>query len=204
MLLNADELREKVDWAGAMDAASDLPVVERAQQDSIVIMNADDWGWNAEATNRIFDCIQRNAVSSVSAMVFMEASELAAAVGCENNLDAGLHLNFTTPFTGRGVPAQLVEHQQKLAKFLLSHRYASIVFQPLLMDSFDYVVRAQVEEYERIYGAAPHRYDGHHHMHLCANVVLQKLMPRGTIVRRNFSFAAGEKRLLNRLFRRTE
>jgi hypothetical protein len=39
-------------------------------------------------------------------------------------------------------------------------------------------------------------------MHLCANVVLGKLLPFGTVVRRNFSFRAGEKGLGNRLYRR--
>jgi hypothetical protein len=53
-----------------------------------------------------------------------------------------------------------------------------------------------------LYGVEPERIDGHHHMHLCANVVLQKLLPYGTVVRRNFSFRAGEKGLGNRLYRR--
>ena len=48
----------------------------------------------------------------------------------------------------------------------------------------------------------PGRVDGHHHMHLCANVQVQKLLPAGTIARRNFSFAPGEKGAVNRLYRR--
>jgi hypothetical protein len=39
-------------------------------------------------------------------------------------------------------------------------------------------------------------------MHLCANVLLGKLLPRGTIVRRNFSFRPGDKSYGNRLYRR--
>jgi hypothetical protein len=38
-------------------------------------------------------------------------------------------------------------------------------------------------------------------MHLCANVLLGRLLPAGTVVRRNFSFRAGEKNLVNRLYR---
>jgi hypothetical protein len=52
-----------------------------------------------------------------------------------------------------------------------------------------------------LYGASARRIDGHHHMHLCANIVGQKLLPAGTIVRRNFSFEPGEKNALNRLYR---
>src|SRR5437879_2954954 len=39
-------------------------------------------------------------------------------------------------------------------------------------------------------------------MHLCANVLLQSLIPLGTLVRRNFSFQVGEKGIANRLYRR--
>jgi len=173
-------------------------------RDVVVIMNADDWGWNADATNRIFDCVCRNAVSSVSAMVFMGGSVPAASLAREHSVDAGLHLNFTTPFTGSEASGVLVEHQQKIACFLRSHRYAPILFHPLLANSFDYVVKCQLEEFERIYGFPPHRIDGHHHMHLCSNVLLQGLIPEGTIVRRNLSFAPGEKRRLNRWFRSME
>jgi len=52
-----------------------------------------------------------------------------------------------------------------------------------------------------LYGAPPVRFDGHHHMHLCANLLFQKLLPSGSIVRRNFSFAPGEKSFFNRQYR---
>ncbi len=38
-------------------------------------------------------------------------------------------------------------------------------------------------------------------MHLCSNVLLGKLLPAGTIVRRNFSVQQGEKKVANRLYR---
>jgi chitin disaccharide deacetylase len=54
----------------------------------------------------------------------------------------------------------------------------------------------------RLYGAEPRRIDGHHHMHLCSNVVLGKLLPAGAVARRNFSFGPGEKSFANRLYRK--
>jgi predicted glycoside hydrolase/deacetylase ChbG (UPF0249 family) len=188
----------------AATPADNLSLAKHIRHDAVVIMNADDWGWNLDATNRIFDCISRNAVSSVSAMVFMGGSVPAASIARQHGVDAGLHLNFTTPFTGAEASPQLVEHQQKIGQFLRSNRYAPILFHPLLANSFDYVVKCQLEEFERIYGFPPHRIDGHHHMHLCSNVLLQRLIPEGTIVRRNLSFAPGEKRRLNRWFRSLE
>jgi len=167
----------------------------------LLIMNADDWGRDRLTTDRILDCCLPGAVSSVSAMVFMEDSERAAAISREQGIEAGLHLNFTTPFSGRGVPAGLAQRQQRIARHLLRHRLAQILFHPGLMRSFEYVAAAQLDEFRRLYGAAPDRIDGHHHMHLCANVLIQKLLPWGTVVRRNFSFDRGEKSLGNHLYR---
>ncbi|MGH9355479.1 MAG: ChbG/HpnK family deacetylase [Terriglobia bacterium] len=168
----------------------------------VLIVNADDWGRDHETTGRTLDCIDRGAVSSVSAMVFMQDSERAAAIARERGIDAGLHLNFTTPFSAPDCPASLVEHQRRLARCLLRHRFAPAIFYPTLMRSFQYAVSAQVEEFRRLYGSAPGRLDGHHHMHLCTNALLGRLLPAGTIVRRNFSFQPGEKSFGNRLYRR--
>jgi chitin disaccharide deacetylase len=167
----------------------------------LLIVNADDWGRDPRTTSMILDCVLKGAVSSVSAMVFMEDSERAAAMARERGIDSGLHLNFTTPFSAPGCPVRLVERHQELARYLLRHRLAPVVFHPGLVRSFEYVVAAQLDEFRRLYGASPDRLDGHHHMHLCANVLFRGVLPRGTVVRRNFSFQSGEKGLGNRLYR---
>jgi len=168
----------------------------------VLIVNADDWGRDRATTASIVSCIERGAVSSVSAMVFMEDSERAARLAGERGIDTGLHLNFSTGFSAPRCPADLQARQASLGAYLLRHRFAQVIFHPGLARAFEYVVRAQIEEYRRLYGFAPNRLDGHHHMHLCANVVGQRLLPADTIVRRSFSFQAGEKSLLNRLYRR--
>ena len=175
---------------------------DEAPRAGLLIVNADDWGRDPLTTGRVLDCALRGAVSSVSAMVFMEDSERAAAIARERGIEAGLHLNLTTSFSAPGCPTQLVERQQELARYLLRHRLAQVVFHPGLTRSFEYVVATQLDEFRRLYGADPDRLDGHHHMHLCANVFLGGLLPPGTLVRRNFSFQAGEKSLWNRLYRR--
>ena len=173
-----------------------------AQAKGILIVNADDWGWDHETTERISECVLRGTVSSVSAMVFMEDSERAAAMAQERVIDAGLHLNLLTAFSAARCPASLVQHQQELARYLQRHRFAQAMFHPALTRSFEYVVSAQLEEFSRLYGRLPGRIDGHHHFHLCANVLLAKLLPARTIVRRNLSFQPGEKSLYNRLYRK--
>lgn len=135
-------------------------------------------------------------------MVFMQDSERAAAIAQQRRIDAGVHLNFTTPFSASPALPRLNEHQHKLARYLLRHRLNQCVFHPGLAVSFEYVVKAQLEEFQRLYGEEANRIDGHHHMHLCANVLFGGLLPAGTVVRRNFSFAPGEKSWGNRLYRK--
>jgi chitin disaccharide deacetylase len=166
-----------------------------------VIMNADDWGRDVLTTNRTLDCVLGGSVSSVSAMVFMADSERAAGLARLHGVDAGLHLNFTLPFSAASCPPRLLAHQLKLAHSLKSYWRAATIYHPGLAASFEYVVNAQIEEYRRLFGAPPSRIDGHHHMHLSRNVAVQRLLPEGVIVRRNLSFTSGEKGYLNRLFR---
>ncbi len=167
-----------------------------------LIVNADDWGRDQETTRTQLECVQRGAVSSVSAMVFMEDSERAAGLAREHGVDTGLHLNFTSAFSAANAPARLQEHQRSVANYLTRNPFNRGIFNPWLARSFQYVVSAQIEEYARLYGAAPERLDGHHHMHLSANVLLGGLLPPGTIVRRHFSHEAREKALRHRVFRR--
>jgi len=166
----------------------------------VLIMNADDWGRDRETTDRTLECIRHGSISSVSAMVFMTDSKRAAALAQEHAIDAGLHLNVTAPFSSASCSTKLRECQQNIAIYLLRHRFAQVMFYPGLSHAFEYVVASQIDEFSRLYGD-PSRIDGHHHMHLCANMLLQGLIPANTTVRRNFSFEADEKSPWNRFYR---
>jgi predicted glycoside hydrolase/deacetylase ChbG (UPF0249 family) len=193
------EMQSPVDAHPASESADSSGQVSRT---GLLIVNADDWGRDRDTTDRTFECFGRGSISSVSAMVFMEDSERAAAMARERGIDAGLHVNLTSPYTASNTPSWLVRRQGELAAYLRRHRFATIVYHPGLSRSFEYVMAAQLEEFSRLYGAAPTRLDGHHHMHLCANVLLGRLLPPGTIVRRNFSFQRGEKSFGNRFYRK--
>jgi chitin disaccharide deacetylase len=166
-----------------------------------LIVNADDWGRDRNTTDRIFDCVRARTVSASSHMVFMEDSPRAAEIARESGLDIGLHLNLSSPFTAPNIPGKLNEHHSKVVKYLRRHAMARVFYNPWLAESFEYVVKAQLEEFRRLYGSGPERIDGHHHLHLCANVQRAKLLPESTLARRNFSFQAGEKSWLNRSYR---
>ncbi len=166
-----------------------------------LVVNADDWGRDQRTTNHILDCVLCRSVSSVSAMVFMEDTERAAQLAKEHKVDAGLHLNLSLTFSSPACPSKLREEQRKLVVYLTRHPLARVLFNPWLENSFEYVVRTQLAEFARVFGGPAERIDGHHHLHLCANVQRKRLLPEGTIVRRNFSFSPGEKSLLNRFYR---
>ena len=183
------------------DLGSQLATSGKSQL-GLLIVNADDWGRDRRNTETILECVLRRTVSSASGMVFMEDSERAAAIARERGIDVGLHINFTTPFSAKNCPTRLADRHNEVAAYLLRCRYACAVFHPWLVPSFEYVVASQLEEFHRLYGAEPQRLDGHHHMHLCANMILGGLLPQWTLVRRNFSFGRGQKSLSNRLYRR--
>ena len=153
----------------------------------MLIVNADDWGRSRAETDAILQCHLRGRITSVSAMVFMEDSERAAGLARENGIDVGLHLNFSQQFSGD--------------TFLTANKYAQLFYNPFLRTRFAYSCQAQLEEFARLFGATPTHIDGHHHMHLCANVLFSRSIPAGMVVRRNFSFWPGEKSLLNRAYR---
>lgn len=167
----------------------------------MLIINADDWGRSAAETDLTLGCFKQGRITSTSAMVFMKDSERAARLALANRLDVGLHLNFAEQFTADHVPAPLRACQDKLVKFLMGKKYSQLLYNPWLRHEFSYSYQAQVGEFRRLYQAAPSHMDGHHHMHLCGNVLLGRFMPRGTKVRRNFSFWPGEKSKLNRTYR---
>jgi hypothetical protein len=172
------------------------------QKAGFLFINADDWGRNRETTDLTLECALRGTVHSVSAMVWMDDSDRAAPLARQHGLDAGLHLNLTLPFSAVDCPVPVAERQRRICDYLRRSKLSRIVYNPFLRNAFEYVVTAQIEEFTRLYGQAPRRIDGHHHMHLCSNVLLAELLPPGIVVRRNFSFASGQKNFVNRWYRK--
>jgi predicted glycoside hydrolase/deacetylase ChbG (UPF0249 family) len=167
----------------------------------MLIINADDWGGNWVSTYNSALCFKQNRITSASAMVFMEYSPRAAELALGIGLNTGLHLNFTLEFNGDCVSTKLLERQQRIASFMRRGNYFLLLYNPLLKRDFEYVYNAQYDEYLRLYNNKPTHNDGHHHMHLCTNMLINGLIPKGSKVRRSFTFSAGEKNFFNRFYR---
>ena len=167
----------------------------------MIIITADDYGKSGHATDSIFTCFSNKRITSASAMVFMEDSERAASLALKTSLEVGLHLNFTLPFSADNIPGKLREHQNRVVSYLAKHKICQVMYNPFLADSFNFLFLSQQEEFIRLYGRQPDFYNGHHHMHLCANVLAGRMIPKGGRLRRTFTFDKGEKNPFNRLYR---
>ena len=147
----------------------------------MLIINADDWGRSVAETDAALKCFRERRITSVSAMVFMLDSKRAAKLTKDYELDdVGLHLNFSEEFTDKSCSKTLKETQGRIIRFLKRSKYAQLLYNPFLGEAFASSYRAQVEEFMRLFEKLPSHIDGHHHMHLCANLLLGKSIPAGT------------------------
>src|SRR4029450_1817320 len=168
----------------------------------MLIINADDWGRSVAETDAALKCYTEGRITSVSAMVFMQDSKRAAKLAKNYELDdVGLHLNFSEEFTDKSCSETLKETQERIIRFLKRGKYAQLLYHPFLRKTFACCYQAQVEEFVGLFDKFPSHIDGHHHMHICANLLLSNMIPAGTKLRRNFSFWPGEKNMLNRTYR---
>ena len=168
----------------------------------MLIINADDWGRTCAETDTALLCYKEGRITSVTAMVFMEDSSRAADLAKDAGIDVGLHLNLSQRFMGEGCVGLLQEYHDRIVHYPTLNKYALLFYNPALRKQFRYVYQAQLEEFLRLYGRPPSHIDGHHHMHLCTNMLLDRVIPNNEKVRRNFSFWPGEKSFLNRMYRR--
>src|SRR5204862_599812 len=116
----------------------------------MLIINADDWGRSVAETDAALRCYKRGRVTSVSAMVFMKDSKRAAELAKENELDVGLHLNFTDKFTTNQFPQTLGNYHSEIVRFLRGNKYSQLLYTPFLRKELAYSSHAQVEEFMRL------------------------------------------------------
>ena len=168
----------------------------------MLIINADDLGWTAAMTDNSVRCYQEGRISSASILVFMRDSRRAAESAISVGLETGLHLNLDLPFDGPDIPPRLRDRHARIAGYFHRGKWTQVVYNPFLRKDFAYVFSAQDEEYARLFGRGPAQVDGHQHLHLCMNMVIDHIVPFGSGFRRNYTFQRGEKGIINRTYRR--
>src|SRR5438876_844122 len=98
----------------------------------MLIINADDFGRSAAETDAALKYCREGRVTSVSAMMFMKDSERAAALAKDNELNVGLHINFSEPFTGAGQPPEVAKNHERIVRYLTRNKYAQLIYNPFL------------------------------------------------------------------------
>lgn len=150
----------------------------------MLIINADDLGMNEQTTDGIIACCDKRLITSATAMVFMRDTARAAELASSRDIGIGLHLNFTTPFDGPPIDGDLYNHHRKLIGVFLSWRYWRYLYNPSIRESIHYCFHSQYDEFLRVFKKHPTHIDGHHHIHLAANVIFGSVLPEGGKIRK--------------------
>jgi chitin disaccharide deacetylase len=167
----------------------------------VLIVNADDWGYDAATTDAIAAAHRAGAIDSATAMVHMRDSERAARLAGELGLPVGLHLNLMEPYSA---PADEEGRQRQAA---VVDRYRSSLAShwlqgPRLFGLVAGCVEDQLNAFGRLYSTQPTHVDGHQHGHLSTAALVTLRRRRVPAIRRSFTFRPSDKPLPRRVLRR--
>jgi chitin disaccharide deacetylase len=144
----------------------------------LLIVNADDFGHDREATDLTIACFGAGQISSATTMVHMADSTHAAELGLEHTLPTGLHLNFTEPFNAAEVPAAVRERQLQACRIFGDGglRLRSWTYDPRISDQVEDAIRDQLDQFRTLFGREPTHVDGHNHVQVCPNIARAKAL----------------------------
>lgn len=146
----------------------------------MLIVNADDFGASTSATDAAISVFEEGAISSCSAMVWMQDSRRAAALAHERGVPTGLHLNLTLPFDAPHVPSVTRERQLEFTRCFTSGDRAGPIHDRELRRSLAEAIQDQLRQFELLFGRPTHL-DGHHHIQV--HPAVSALLPAGVPVR---------------------
>jgi chitin disaccharide deacetylase len=121
-----------------------------------LILNADDFAFNAAVSRGIVALAQKGRLTATSAMTLSPrwAQDAPALVEVRDQVDVGLHLDWTSPF------AINAGHGHGLKRTLLS-----AVLGGFNKTKASKVIEKQLDAFEQVWGAPPSHIDGHQHVH---------------------------------------
>jgi predicted glycoside hydrolase/deacetylase ChbG (UPF0249 family) len=147
----------------------------------LLIVNADDFGGNPLATERIAECFAANRITSTTAMVYMQDSPRAAEIAASRSLAVGLHLNLTQEFENPATPGPVRERQARAVRYFAGRRSTRFIINPVLVRAVGRCIEDQLDRFRELFGREPTHIDGHNHVHLSPTVLLA--LPKGARVR---------------------
>jgi predicted glycoside hydrolase/deacetylase ChbG (UPF0249 family) len=167
----------------------------------MLIVNADDWGYDQATTDAIADVYRAGRVTSATAMVNMQDSRRAAKLAGVSSIPLGLHLNLMEPYSDV-LASPDVRHRQEW--IVSRYRGGQLLRWMPSRGLFAHVCQCvddQLEAFAQLYGVAPTHVDGHQHGHM-STAALWALARRGErVIRRSFTFRSTDKSAFNRVSR---
>jgi predicted glycoside hydrolase/deacetylase ChbG (UPF0249 family) len=157
----------------------------------LLIINADDFGGNPLATDRIVECFAAGRITSTTAMVYMSDSDRAAELARSQRMAVGLHLNITQELQDPRTPGAVRERQARVASYFAGGRLRRFTYNPLMSARARRCIADQLERFRETYGREPSHIDGHNHAHLSPTVLLA--LPKGTRTRAGQSSGRGRR-----------
>ena len=121
-----------------------------------LILNADDFGFNAAVSRGIVALAQQGRLTATSAMTLSPrwATDAPALAELRSQVEVGLHLDWTSPF------AVNAGHGRGLKRAMLS-----AVLGGFNKTTARVVVEKQLDAFEQVWQAPPSHIDGHQHVH---------------------------------------
>ena len=121
-----------------------------------LILNADDFAFNAAVSRGIVTLAQKCRLTATSAMTLSPrwATDAPALAELRDQIDVGLHLDWTSPF------AVADGHGKSLPKAMLQ-----AVFGGSNIEAAKVVIERQLDVFEQVWKAPPSHIDGHQHVH---------------------------------------
>jgi predicted glycoside hydrolase/deacetylase ChbG (UPF0249 family) len=142
----------------------------------VLIVNADDLGLDEANTDAILECFRAEAISSATAMVWMEDSDRAAEIALRDGLPVGLHLNLIEPFSAAEVPEPVAATQRRVADRLRTGGVGAQLYHRAWAADFERAIADQLSRFRELYGREPTHVDGHQHSHLAFNALLSRAL----------------------------
>lgn len=130
----------------------------------MLIVNADDLGATAGATDAICHAFDAGTITSASAMVWMDDSARACVRAKDLGMPTGLHLNLTLPFTALDVPRSVRERHLRLTEPFTGDGWRGEAGRRLDRRLLSDAIGDQLERFCEQFGQPTH-IDGHHHVH---------------------------------------
>ena len=121
-----------------------------------LILNADDFAFNAAVSRGIVTLAQQGRLTATSAMTLSPrwATDAPALAELRGQLDVGLHLDWTSPFAANA------GHGRGLKRAMLS-----AVVGGFNKTTARVVIEKQLDAFEQVWQAPPSHIDGHQHVH---------------------------------------